>query len=98
MSNVDYALKVGLSVVPFALGVFVIGWIVKQIWTWKEPMSAPAKFMTPPPPRPPSALDQALERIFTSIVGIIFMIGTVIFGLWLLIVLIKFLWVRAPQL
>jgi hypothetical protein len=35
------------------LCVLIVGWGVKQIWMWKEPMSTPAKLM-PEPAEPPA--------------------------------------------
>jgi hypothetical protein len=74
---------------------------VKQIWTWKEPMSTPAKNLTTRRPKPWSVVE-AIENFFSPIVriiggclGAILMLGAMILGLYLFLVLIKFLWARA---
>jgi len=51
-------------------------------------MSAPAKFITPPPPRPPSAF----ESMLTGVGEANLTIAGLILGLYLFLVLLKFLW------
>jgi hypothetical protein len=70
-------------------GGLVLYWGVRRIWTWKEPMSAPAKFMTVRPRRP--RRPSFVEGVGQTILAIVAMV----FGLYLFLVLIKFLWARA---
>jgi hypothetical protein len=92
-------LEVAFIVAIVAIGIFFVYWGVKQIWTWKEPMSTPARFLVA---REKPEWEKALENFFSpifqvigGIIGVILLIGLGILGLYLFLVLLKFLWARA---